>query len=379
LNILRLALFQIIFLDRIPTSAAVNTAVDMAKAKSSPWIGSFVNGLLRNAVRNYTALPFPSSDTDPVRSLSVEKSFPEWLIKRWLRRFSLEETCLLCDAFNEIPPITLRVNNLRKPRETVLPLLENDAKKVLPTDISPDGIVLYGPRVSISKMTSFQNGLYQVQDEAAQLVSLFLNPRPGEAILDACAGLGGKTGHLAQLMKNRGKIIAADRSKKKLSALYLEMNRLGVHIVKTKMTDWLNQDKQNTNQTEAPLFNRILLDAPCSGLGVLRRNPDTKWSTSETTVLKNSARQLHFLQRLAPHLIPGGILVYAVCSTETEETDGVISEFLKTHPYFVIDSQHRPLLFEENAILGPDGCMRTFPHIHHMDGFFAVRLKRVTG
>jgi len=237
LNILRLALFQIIYLDRIPDSAAVNTAVDMAKASGAPWVVGYVNALLRRASRVYRDVSFPDMGKYASAALAIGKSFPEWIIRRWLQRYGQKKTAGLCDAVNSIPPITVRTNTLKTSPRKLLMKLERDAEKVAQTPFSPDGITFVNPATSIPKLSGFKSGWFQVQDEAAQLVSLLLDPRPGETVLDACAGLGGKTGHIAQLMKNKGAVVALDIDGGKLSQLEAEMQRLGISIVSTLCLD----------------------------------------------------------------------------------------------------------------------------------------------
>jgi len=313
MNILRIALFQIIYLDRIPVSAAVNTSVEMAKSVSRPYVVKFVNGLLRNAAKRYPQVLFPDVNKDPAFALSVEKSFPKWLVERWLDRFGMEETALLCDAVNTIPPLTIRCNTLKIRRETLLKLLEKNVEKVECTSYAPDGAFFFHPKTPIPKMNAFEDGLFQVQDEAAQLVTFLLNPKPGQMVLDACAGLGGKTGHISQMMNNHGKLIAMDNNANKLDQLQSEMVRLGISMV-TPHTYDLNDPAAGKAFEK---FDRILLDAPCSGLGVLRRNPDAKWSTSEQDLIHHSKRQARFLDNLAHQVKPLGLLVYCVCSNGT--------------------------------------------------------------
>lgn len=372
MNILRMALFQVIYLDRIPVSAAVNTSVEMAKSLTAPYVVRFVNGLLRNAARNYKQVPFPDENSDPVSALSVKKSFPKWLIERWLDRFGLKEAVLLCDAINTIPPLTVRCNTLKTRRETLLMLLEKDVEKVECTGVAPDGIFFFNPKKSIPQMKAFEDGLFQVQDEAAQLVTFLLNPKPGETVLDACAGLGGKTGHISQMMDNLGKLIAMDNNSKKLHLLQSEMVRLGISMV-TPLTYDLNDPAAAKSIKK---FDRILLDAPCSGLGVLRRNPDAKWRTLEQDLIRHAKRQAIFLDNLSHQVKPEGFLVYCVCSTEPEENESVIKGFLKTHKDFAIEKNPEGLPYEARSLLTGNGCLKTFPHLHNMDGFFAVCMKR---
>ncbi|MDF1594254.1 MAG: 16S rRNA (cytosine(967)-C(5))-methyltransferase RsmB [Desulfobacterales bacterium] len=373
LNLLRLGLFQITNLDKVPTSAAVNTSVEMAKSVAAPWVAGFVNANLRKMAREHQNVPFPEISSRPVPSLAAIKSFPEWLIQRWVQRFGVNETAALCDAINLIPPITLRANTLKSDRQGLMTALGHDAEEIRKTDHAPDGVSLRHPTKPIAEMPSFQQGWFQVQDEAAQLVVSLVDPQPGERILDSCAGLGGKTGHLAQLMKNRGEIIALDVDDSKLQKTGSEMSRLGVTIVKT-----LNHDLSGIlTCAQVGMFDRVLVDAPCSGLGVLRRNPDTKWSSSEEDLKRLGARQIRFLENLQGIVKPSGILAYSVCSTESEENEDVIKAFLNNHENFVIDDEPGGLPREARGCLDR-GYFKTFPHRNSMDGFFSVRLRRVT-
>ena len=373
LNILRLGLFQIIFLDRIPVSAAVNTSVEMVKSVAAPYVVRFANGLLRRAAREYEHVPFPDPENDPVSALAVKKSHPKWLIKRWLDRFGSIETGQICDAINTIPPITVRCNTLKARRKKLKIFLEEYVEKVEVTAYAPNGISFFSPKKPIPELAAFKDGLFQVQDEAAQLVTLLLNPRPGETVLDACAGLGGKTGHIAQMMNSHGRLIAMDKNKKKLGRLESEMYRLGISIVTTRTHD-LNEP---FNREDHKKFDRILLDAPCSGMGVLRRNPDAKWRMSELDLFDHQKRQSEFLDNLADLVKPGGVLVYAVCSTEPEENELVIKGFLNKHSEFAIEKSPDGLPFKARSLITEDGYFKTSPHLHNMDGFFSIPMKRI--
>ncbi|MBU0986276.1 MAG: 16S rRNA (cytosine(967)-C(5))-methyltransferase RsmB [Proteobacteria bacterium] len=373
LNILRLGLFQVIFLNRIPVSAAVNTSVEMTKTVAAPWVVRYVNGLLRTAVKKYQDVPFPDTTNDPVSALAAKKSFPKWLCKRWLDRFGFKETELLCDILNTIPPITVRTNTLKTTRQILMDALSAVVEKITPTEFGPDGISFFNPRISIKDIESFQKGWFQVQDEAAQLVTLLLAPQPGETVLDVCAGLGGKTGHIGQMMKNRGRLIAVDRDRQKLLQLGTEMNRLGISIVETFVHDL----DTPFNHNHLKMFDRILIDAPCSGLGVIRRNPDTKWMISKQNLAYYQEKQMRFLNHLAHLIKPLGVLVFAVCSTEPEENEAVIKGFLNKHDKFVIERNPVGLPPEIRSLVDEYGFLKTFPQRHNMDGFFAVCLRRI--
>jgi 16S rRNA (cytosine967-C5)-methyltransferase len=372
LNILRLGLFQILFMDRIPESAAVNTAVNLVRARKASKAAGFVNALLRNALRDPDRFCIPDALDSPVDHIAVAHAFPHWLASRWISRMGVDQTDRLCAAMNTIPPITLRCNGLKNNLAELVKALSDQAEAIEILDTVPGGVNLIRPRHPIPEMKAFVDGRFSVQDGAAQLVSLLLSPQPGEAVLDACAGLGGKATHLAQIMDNRGAIVAMDNVDAKLTRLENEAHRLGVSIIRTRRAD-LNRPLASET---LPRFDRILLDAPCSGLGVLRRNPDAKWSSQPADIARLAKRQARFLDHLAPLVNKNGVLVFAVCSLEPEENEEIIKTFLKNHANFAITGAHS---MEEKTVLpflGEDGFFRTTPHMDHMDGFFAARLQR---
>ena len=372
-NNLRMGLFQIIYLTRVPVSAAVNTSVELSKTVADIRTVNYVNALLRKASVEYEKVDFPDFQKYPVASIAASQAFPEWLVQRWVNRFGPPATRKLCEVCNTIPPITVRTNRLKTDRDSLIRLLSDEAADVKATPHSPDGVSFYHPTLPVANLTAFHKGWFQVQDEAAQLVSSFFNPRPGETILDACAGLGGKTGHLAQLMSNRGRIIAMDHQKQKLSQLRSEMMHLGISIVTTNSHDLNTPFEKGPSRT----FDRILLDAPCSGLGVLRRNPDAKWSLSKMNFAHYQQRQITFLQTLAPLVKIGGSLQYVVCSLEPEENEQVAAGFMEKHPNFEIHKPDDTLAEVVRPFVDDNGFFRTYPHTSHMDGFFSVRFKRM--
>jgi len=372
LNILRIGLFQIIYLSKIPVAAAVHTAVEMAKSSSTPWTAGYVNALLRKASVNYQKIPLPDPLKDPIGSLSIQRSFPRWLIEKWTKRMGYQETEALCDAINTIPPITICTNPLQTTRKELAKDLQHQVKNIRLTTYSPNGISFFGPMTSIPEMKAFKKGWFQVQDEASQLVSFLLDPQPGETVLDACAGLGGKTGHLAQRMNNSGGIVAVDKNEKKLFKLSSEMKRLGISIATTFSYD-LNY---SLSKGLTGMFDRILVDAPCSGLGVLRRNPDAKWNRSKKQMKIYHEQQVKFLDNVSSVIKPSGVLVYAVCSTEPEEGEDVIGAFLAKHSEYTADKTLPGLPVAARSLVNDHGFLKTFPHHHNMDGFFAVCMKR---
>ena len=374
-NILRLGLFQILFMDRVPASAAVNTAVDLTKTVSSPKVTGFVNAVLRSAIRRRETISFPDAARNPVAALATRKSFPPWMIERWIEQMGHDETLAMCKTINTMPPLTLRTNTLKTDRQSLTAALQADGEDPQPTPCSPLGLRFTRTNRSVPDLPGFRDGGFQVQDEAAQLVTFILDPRPGERILDACAGLGGKTGHIAQQMKNTGRITAMDHQSAKLSRLAQEMRRLRITIVSPKTVDLNNASAT----ARLGMFDRVLVDAPCSGLGVLRRHPDAKWRHTTHTFSKMAKRQLQFLDHLAPLVKSGGSLVYAVCSTEPEENEKVIKPFLNNHSNFTVTPAAPFLPSPARHLVTPDGYFRTLVHRHQMDGFFVVRFRKTRG
>jgi len=380
LYILRIALFQILYMDRIPVFAVINTSVDITKQRVGKKPAGFINAVLRNAAKNFINVVFPDPKKDRGKYISIKFSLPLWLSKKWCHEFGFEATCLLGKQINSIPKITLRTNTLKTNRVNLAKNLSSVSKNISLTEYAPQGISFTNPSIPIQEMEAFKQGLFQIQDEAAQIVTHILTPKPNEKILDACAGLGGKTGYIAQIMENQGHITAVDIDSKKLNSLQSETMRLGIDIVQTKPLNLLKTTVKDFDF----YFDRVLLDAPCTGLGVLRRNPDSKWKRSRKDITRLCGRQKKMLNASANLVKPGGILVYAVCSCEKEENEEVVYKFLEKRKDFTIDKdcQSNNVLMLPNRLLSKlisdDGFLKTYPDANNMDGFFAARLKRIS-
>lgn len=370
LYLLRIALFQILYMDRIPVFAAINTSVDLAKKSGGKKTAGFVNAVLRKAAENHSSVSLPDEKAKKAKFISVKFSLPFWLSKKWIHTFGFEKTKLLCQQINTVPCITLRTNTLKTDRDDLADRLSLVAKNIQMTDFATQGISFTNPDRPIMEFEPFKLGLFQVQDEAAQIVTQLLDPKPGEKVLDACAGLGGKTGHIAQLMENKGSVIATDLEAGKLEALELESKRLGIDIIQTKQANIL----KTTIKDFGFYFDRVLLDAPCTGLGVLRRNPDSKWKRTKKDIARLGAKQKKMLNAAANLVKPGGILVYAVCSCEKEENEAVINKFLEKRKDFSIDKEFESDNYKK--LITSEGFLKTYPEINNMDGFFAARLRR---
>ncbi|MFH0810252.1 MAG: 16S rRNA (cytosine(967)-C(5))-methyltransferase RsmB [Pseudomonadota bacterium] len=369
LDILRLGAYQILFLSRIPPRAAVDESVKLAVGQPRH-IRGFINALLRAVADRGQKVAFPDPEREPVAYLAAWHSHPAWLVERYLGRFGPEEAGQLLAANNAKPPLTVRVNILRLSRPEIAQRLVAEGVAVTPTRFSPEGLVLQGAG-DPQALACFREGLFfQVQDEAAQLVSHLLSPREGERVLDACAGRGGKTLHLAQLMRGTGDILALDLNGDKLKVLAEAAGRLGLDNIRTLVHD------ASVPLEERGEFDRVLLDAPCSGTGVIRRRVDLKWRKRPDDVRRLAALQASMLDAISASVAKGGTIVYAACSLEPEEGEELIRAFLGRHEAFELDDASKVLgtMFPGE---GPP-YLRTYPHRleRAMDGFFAARLKR---
>ncbi len=370
-NALRLGAYQLLF-TRIPVQAAVAETVKIVKKRRGQWIVNFVNAVLRELARRKNEIELPPREMDPVAYLAVKYSYPRWLVERWLKLFGEEEAEALLKAGNERPTLVVRANTLRVTREQLLLYLKAEIPEAKPTRFSPDGIELKGFQGRITTLKPFKFGWLQVQDEASQLVSYLLSPMPGERILDACAGVGGKTTHIAQLVRNTGRIYAMDVLSWRLERLKENAKRLGVTNIEV-----ITGDATRAIETlGGSFFDRILIDAPCTGTGVIRRHPDIKWARTPDDLVSIPEKQLSLLESLAPLLKKGGVMVYATCSLEPEENEEVIKNFLAKQQDFIIEKAQDVLPKEARSLTTEEGFMRTYPHRHGLDGFFAARLRK---
>ncbi|MEA1935239.1 MAG: 16S rRNA (cytosine(967)-C(5))-methyltransferase RsmB [Thermodesulfobacteriota bacterium] len=368
-NILRTGLYQLMFTDRIPEFATVDEAVKITK-KKYPGRSGLVNAILRNAIRKKGELEYPDIDKAPSLHISIIYSHPLWIVERWLKIFGVEETLEICKANNENPPLTLRVNRLKTDRDELLKVLSNDGFTVRPAEFSPYGTILSNPHVSVRETKYYKMGQVQIQDEASQLISRLVNPKPGEKIMDICAGVGGKTTHMAEMMQNTGNILALDISHKKIGSLKEMSERLGVTIIDTLTGDATSEPEKTLHGK----FDRVLVDAPCSGLGTLRRNPEIKWRMLPEDLKSFPPLQKRILNNARHYLKRGGTLIYSTCTIMPEENEDVVASFLSDNPGF---ERIHPNATINDKMVDNDGFFRTYPHRHGTDSFFgAVLVKK---
>ena len=369
-NLLRLTLYQIIFLDKIPAYAAVNEAVDLAKLRGVKAAG-FVNGVLRNFLRGADQAAEAEPNDQSVEALAKELSHPEWLVRRWLGDFGAAEATSLMRANNNRAPLVLRANLLKCTREELLERFLTAGIDAKPAYWSPQGISVVSGAV-VTDLPGFAEGLFQVQGEASQLVTYVLAPQPGERILDACAAPGGKSTHIAEMMRDAGEVIALDPFARGVDRIKENAARLQLNSVRALRGD----ASRKLDRSLGEPFERILVDAPCSGLGTLRSHPEIKWQRDESDIKRLRRLQSQILANVAAHLKPGGVLVYSTCTLTTEENAGVVEGFLHDHGGFELEDV-AGYLPEGARHLKRDKYFQAFPHRDNTDGFFAARMRKV--
>lgn len=345
---LRVGMFQILYMDKVPEAAAVHEAVEVAKAVANPGVGQFVNGVLRSFLRKRETINLPDKEAE---RLGIEFWHPKELVKKWLKYYGREATEKLC-AFNNAPaPLCIRVNTLKCTREELAEELKGLDVEFTLSKLAADGIVC--SRIpSMSVLQKKLAGKFYVQDESSMLVAALLAPHSGDRVLDLCAAPGGKTTHLAQLMQNKGEVVACDVHPHKLPLIETNARSLGIDIIKTELND-------ATKLREDFLggFDKVLVDAPCSGMGVLRRRAEARWCKKREDLKVFPPLQLSILANAAQYVKSGGVLVYSTCTIEQSENHYVVAKFLEEQPQFHLELEKQLL-----------------PQVDGVDGFYMARL-----
>lgn len=370
-NILRMGAYQLLFMDRVPASAACNESTELAKKYGHPGMVRFVNGTMRSLARRKSELQYPDFQKNPVRHIALRYSHPDWLVERWLAEFGPEETIRICRADNDPAPNTVRTNTLKISRGALAAKLEAEGLSVRETDYAPEGLNLENI-LSYGSLDSYREGLFQVQDESSMLAGRALMPEPGAKVLDSCGAPGGKTTHLAQIMENSGEILAVDLHPHKLALIEDSCGRLGITNVRT-----LAADARSLPDSLNEWADYVLVDAPCLGLGVLRRRPDSLWRKQPGQIDEIVGVQSEILHGAARVLRPGGVLVYSTCTITREENTGQVESFLKARDDFAAEdlSPYLPAGLDERDTYKL-GYVQILPHRYGMDGFFIARLRK---
>ena len=346
-TLLRMGLYQLKFMKNIPQYAAVNETVSLAKSLCRGREG-FINGVLRGYIKKQGELQLPCDDTDEI--LSVKYSFSPWIIKMWKKQYGQESTIKLMEASNSRPVLCIRVNLMKTTVEELSHLLSEKGMVVDKGRYSD--IVLYVSGSNILDLEEYKKGLFSIQDETSVLACQYLEPRPGDLVIDTCASPGGKTSAIGEMMDNRGKIISCDIYPHKLELIKKQADRLGITIIETNLLDGIKGDKALSGKAD-----KVLVDAPCSGLGVIRKKPEIKYK-EQKDIQKLIKVQSDILNNASYYVKPNGVLLYSTCTINKDENDEQIEKFIKTHEDFEI--------LYEKQFLPTDG----------LDGFFICKMMK---
>jgi len=364
---LRLGLYQLTLLDRVPDHAAVATSVEIVK-RHAPAAASLVNAVLRRAIRERAALPLPDPTADPTEHLAVAFSHPRWLVERWLARFGAGETRALLATDNEAAPTVLRAR--RGGRDALLARLAAAGIAARAARFAPDAV--HVDARDPHGLEGWSDGAFSVQSEASQLVVLALDVRPGMRVLDVCGAPGGKATYAAEIVGETGLLVAVDHRRRGAATLKRAAARLGLGNVAVTALDARTAGRAFRAET----FDRVLVDAPCSGLGTLRAHPEIRWRRGPTDLTRLAATQRAMLAAVTPLVKRGGAVVYATCTLTEEENDGVVRAWLSSHPELQRETVAPSLPDAARALVDPEGTLVTLPHRDGLDGFFAVRARR---
>ena len=373
LNILRLAVYQIFFLDRVPDSAAVNEAVNHTKrGYSIRHAAPFVNAVLRSICRQKSRIHYPDKNSDLLNNLSVYYSFPRWIIEKWFDEIGILPTEELLTALNEIPCINVRTNTLKTNREKLMKLLDAEGVKVKRTEFSPVGLIFENFRGRVDSLESFKKGFFQVQDQAAQITSYILAPKNGEKVLDIGAGFGGKSTHIAELMGKEGTVVSLDINLNRLINLYQNYKRLDIKNILPVLAD----ATKPLSSVFHCKFDRVMIDAPCTGLGVISRHPDCKWNRDKDSSKKLAELQRNIIREATSILKEEGSMLYVTCTLSRDENENVVRNILKEIRMLQLENLNFYVPEWGTELIDDQGFLKILSHVHHMDGFFAALFKK---
>ncbi len=368
LSLLKMTVFQMQFLDRVPERAAVHEAVEIAKKRGHRGVASLVNGVLRTIGRE--GVPQTSEIKDPLERISISTSHPLWLVKLWASQFGIEKTEQMCMENLNAPVQTSRVNLLKTSREEVLELLSDEGYMVEPSTLNEDGIRCLRGNIALSN--AYKNGLISIQDESSMLVAHAVSPSDEDMVLDSCAAPGGKTTHMGERMANHGRIIALDLHAHKTKLIEEQAMRLGLSNIETRQMD----ARKIRECFEPQTFDKILVDAPCSGLGVLKRKPDAKYTKTEADLHSLSAIQLNILEKVSSLVKTGGTITYSTCTVGKEENEAIIDAFLEQNKDFERDLSLVDRLPEAVKPYVNGNSVQILPQYFGSDGFFIASIRR---
>ncbi|MBS4536109.1 16S rRNA (cytosine(967)-C(5))-methyltransferase RsmB [Clostridium sp. D2Q-14] len=368
LQILRIGIYQICFVDNIPDRAACNESVNLTKIFNKKRLSGYVNGILRNVVRNKDKDFLPDKNNNIIDYFSIKYSHPKWIVEKFINDFGEDFTERLLKSNNEKPSLNIRVNKIKINRNNLIEVLSKHGISAEKTKYAQDGLIINNPR-NITELTEFKEGYFSIQDESSMLVAQIMNPEEGSTVLDICSGPGGKATHIAEKMKNKGKIISRDIFNHKLDLINKNATRLDIDIIDTENFDGLKLDNKMKEKVDY-----CLVDAPCSGLGLLRRKPDIRWNKDIKDLNILVEMQLEILKNASQYVKVQGILIYSTCTINKKENLNIINKFLLMNNNYSLE-EIKNVEMKSNETL-KKGYIELFPNIHGTDGFFIAKLKR---
>lgn len=370
LNVLRLGVYQLVYISKIPESAACNESVNLAKRYGHSASSRYVNAVLRNVARSKDKITYPDRSKDLISYLSVKYSHPDWMVKKWLELFGESFTEELLKSNNDTPPLTVRVNTLKTDKGGLVNALKNEGVETTSAKYIDSALTIDNPS-SLTKMEAFVKGLFQVQDESSMMVGRILDPKPGEFVIDVCSAPGGKATHIAELMNNKGRVVARDIHEHKIKLINEAAQRLGIQIIQTEVFDASKQDEKLMGKADS-----VLVDAPCTGLGIIRRKPDIKWTRTQNDLKEIVKLQEKILSVSSHYVKPGGVLVYSTCTIEPQENEEMVKAFLKDNKDYSLEdiSEFIPGGLAKDT--AKEGYIQLYPNIDGIDGFFISKMRR---
>ncbi len=368
-NLLRMSVYQMIYLDKIPASAIINEAVKIAKKRKFQGLSGFVNGLLRNMEREKENLSFPDPKKSLSFSYSIQYAIPEWIIKMWLEQYSKEEVASICEALNKRAEVCGRCNTLKGDKETLMAALKAEGVEVEPGRLLDEAF--YVKKLDkLQNLASFKVGAWTVQDESAMLVAHVVSPQKGDTVLDMCSAPGGKSMHMAALMEDKGSIISCDVHPHKLELIEKNAKRLGITIISPML-----QDGTVLNEQFVGKFDKVLLDAPCSGLGIMKRKPDIRHNKTKEDLEDIASIQRAIVKNAVKYLKPEGRLVYSTCTIAYEENEKMAHEIADTYGLElenIVDTIPECL----KGAVKEKGMIQILPQMADTDGFFIASFRK---
>lgn len=368
-QLMRMSVYQMFYLDKVPTSAVINEAVKIAKKRKFSNLSGFVNGVLRQIDRKRDEMIYPEKEKDLLSYLSVKYSIPTWILQEWLLAYSVDCVEQICASLNKRAEVCIRINSLVTTKEEVEQILTKENIILEPGKLLKEALYIHHVD-NLQTMPSFKKGMWTVQDESAMLVAQVVSPQPGEHILDMCSAPGGKSLHMAELMQNKGKIISADVHEHKLELIEKNANRMQISIIHPVL-----QDGTSLRQEWIQAFDRVLLDAPCSGLGILKRKPDIRYHKHKEDLQAIVSLQKQLIQNAVKYVKEEGILVYSTCTISPQENEEMVKEIIKNFSLELCDiADTIPEVLKD--CYKEKGMLQIYPFVADTDGFFIACFKK---